>query len=114
VDRLRETASLEPDPREGGVAKRNLFETPRFFADLWGLEPGQAQRPHAHAQEDKCYFVLSGKAIVVSGSERYEAGPGAMVLCPAGEIHGVENPGPDPLRLLVFMAPHPRPPAGAL
>ena len=37
------------------------------------------------------------------------AGPGEAVFAPAGSSHAVHNPGPDPLTLLVFMAPHPRP-----
>jgi mannose-6-phosphate isomerase-like protein (cupin superfamily) len=96
------------------MAKHNLFETPRFFADVYVLAPGQAQPPHAHAAEDKCYFVLEGEALVTTGDQRLRAGPGALVHCPAGESHGVENPGPARLRLLVFMAPHPRAAAGGL
>lgn len=91
------------------LAKHNLFETPRFFADVYVLRPGQAQTVHRHAGEDKCYFVLSGDARIVSGDETHDVGPGAIVWCPAGEDHGVENAADGDLRLLVFMAPHPRP-----
>ena len=100
--------------REGRAdkpAKVNLFETARFFADVWVLRPGQAQAPHLHRGEDKCYHVLSGRGRVTSGAALAEVGPGEIVFCPAGEEHGVVNPGPDDLRLLVIMAPHPRPPA---
>jgi hypothetical protein len=41
------------------------------------------------------------------GAETEDHGPGTAVLAPAGESHGVENPGPDDARLLVFMAPRP-------
>ena len=79
----------------------------RFFADVYVLLPGQAQAPHEHAGEDKCYFVLEGTGTVTSGSETFEATPGQLVWCPAGEPHGVENTGKADLRLLVYMAPHP-------
>jgi len=31
------------------LQKINLFETERFFLDVYCLEPGQAQTAHAHA-----------------------------------------------------------------
>jgi mannose-6-phosphate isomerase-like protein (cupin superfamily) len=101
--------------REGRAdkpAKTNLFETARFFADVWVLRAGQAQAPHHHEREDKLYQVLSGRARVRTGAEEHDVGAGAVVFCPAGEDHAVANPGPEDLRLLVFMAPHPRPPPG--
>jgi mannose-6-phosphate isomerase-like protein (cupin superfamily) len=89
-------------------SKVNLFETARFFADVWVLQPGQSQTPHRHEREDKLYQVLSGRGRVTTGADRHEVGAGAVVFCPAGEDHAVENPGPEDLRLFVFMAPHPR------
>lgn len=109
MHRTHDTTSIR-EGREDKLAKHNLFETPRCFADVYVLRPGQAQSVHEHAGEDKCYFVLSGTGVVTSGSERIEAGPGRLVCCPAGEPHGVENTdASEDLRLLVFMAPHPRP-----
>ncbi len=107
MSRIQDTARFVQG-RPDKLAKHTLFESPRFFADVYVLEPGQHQQVHRHESEDKCYFVLEGQAVVVSGSARHEAGPGHLVHCPAGEDHGVENPGPGRVRLLVFMAPHPR------
>jgi mannose-6-phosphate isomerase-like protein (cupin superfamily) len=105
--RIRDTNAFVEGSDEK-LAKHNLFETPRFFADVYVLRPGQAQRAHVHGGEDKCYHVLSGRGVVTSGAERFAVGPGQIVFCPAGEEHGVENDGREDLRLLVFMAPHPR------
>ena len=107
--RLRDT-NLIREGRADKPAKTNLFETPRFFADVWVLRPGQAQAPHRHAGEDKLYHVLSGRGEAVSGAHVYAVGPGEIVFCPAGEDHAVRALGPEDLRLLVVMAPHPRPP----
>jgi quercetin dioxygenase-like cupin family protein len=96
--------------RDDKPAKENLFQTARFFADVWVLRPGQSQSLHRHAGEDKLYQVLSGRGRATVGAERHEVRAGHLVFCPAGEDHAVENPGPDDLRLLVFMAPHPKPP----
>ena len=107
MERVKDTNTIT----EGGsekLAKHNLFETPRFFADVYVLRPGQAQAVHSHAGEDKCYHVLAGTVRVTTGSEVVEARPGTIVFCPAGEDHGVENDSAADARLLVFMAPHPR------
>lgn len=108
MERMRDTNAIT-EGREEKLAKHGLFETANFFADVYVLRPGQAQAVHEHAGEDKCYHVLSGRGRVTSGAEVFDAGPGTIVWCPAGAPHGVENPeGGEDLRLLVFMAPHPR------
>ncbi len=108
MNRMRDTTTIT-EGRDDKLAKHNLFETPRCFADVYVLRPGQAQSVHSHAGEDKCYFVLEGAARVTSGAEVFEAAPGAIVWCPAGEDHGIENPAAEgDLRVLVFMAPHPK------
>jgi quercetin dioxygenase-like cupin family protein len=89
------------------LAKHNLFETPRFFLDVYCLAPGQAQKAHAHAGSDKVYVVLEGRCRFQVGNESAEHSEGAAVFCPAGEPHGVDNPGPANARLLVMMAPAP-------
>ena len=93
------------------MRKNNLFETDRFFCDLYCLEPGQSQSPHAHPGSDKVYVVMEGEGTFRVGAQEESLEAGQAVLAPAGEIHGVVNDGPERLVCLVFMAPHPRPPA---
>ena len=89
------------------LTKSNLFETPRMFCDVYGLEPGQEQAPHTHAGADKIYYVLEGEGEFTLGAECRLFGPGYAIMAPAGEAHGVRNDGPGRLTLLVFMAPNP-------
>jgi mannose-6-phosphate isomerase-like protein (cupin superfamily) len=89
------------------MKKNNIFATKRFFCDVYCFEPGQAQKPHAHVGSDKLYLVVDGLARIRIGDEERDSGPGAAVLAPAGVEHGVVNPGPGRLRLLVVMAPPP-------
>ncbi|HLI25427.1 MAG TPA: cupin domain-containing protein [Chloroflexota bacterium] len=86
------------------LQKLNLFETPRCFADVYCLEAGQEQAPHAHEGADKLYVVLEGRALVRVGEEERELRPQQAALAPSGQAHGVRNPGPERLTLLVFMA----------
>ncbi|RPI11451.1 MAG: cupin domain-containing protein [Zetaproteobacteria bacterium] len=89
------------------MQKVPLFDTERFFCDLYCLAPGQAQRVHSHADSDKVYYVLSGLASVQVGDESADAEAGTAVLAPAGQPHGVANRSDGPATLLVFMAPKP-------
>jgi quercetin dioxygenase-like cupin family protein len=89
------------------MQKINLFETPRFFCDVYCLEPGQAQKAHRHEDADKIYALLEGEVQVRVGEETATLAAGQAVLAPAGVDHGVENVGPGRAALLVFMAPRP-------
>lgn len=91
------------------LAKSNLFETPRFFCDVYCLAPGQEQAPHTHGGNDKVYHVIEGEVVFRDGAEELPGRPGDTLWCAAGKVHGVRNPGPGNAVLLVFMAPHPRP-----
>lgn len=89
------------------LQKSNLFATRNFFCDVYGLEPGQEQKVHAHSDEDKLYFVLAGRGLFVVGEERQELGERQIVFAPAGAPHGVKNTSDERLTLLVFMTPNP-------
>ena len=97
------SARFAPDKMQ----KVNLFETARFFCDVYCLEPGQEQKPHAHEGADKIYYVLAGRGTFLIGEERRELDGQQIVLAPAGAPHGVRNTGEERLTLLVFMAPNP-------
>jgi quercetin dioxygenase-like cupin family protein len=89
------------------MAKVNLFETARFFCDVYCLLPGQSQKVHSHAANDKLYYILRGEAKVTVGAESRLLREGEIVLAPAGEPHGIANESAHEATCLVFMAPHP-------
>lgn len=89
------------------MAKINLFESRRMFADLYCLKPGQEQKPHTHEGEDKMYFVLEGDVTAIVGDEERTISAGQSCATPAGAPHGVRNDSQKNAVLLVFMAPHP-------
>ena len=89
------------------MQKVSLFETDRMFTDVYCLEPGQAQRAHAHANADKVYVVIEGIARVLVGADEGDVEAGSAVLAPAGVEHGVRNSSLERVVLLVFMAPNP-------
>ena len=89
------------------MKKHNLFQTPRFFCDVYCFEPGQEQKGHVHSDQDKVYLVLEGEGTFRIGNDSRVLGSGKGTMAPAGEEHGVLNHTGERLRVLVFMAPNP-------
>ena len=103
IVRLEDFKKFSPEK----MKKNNLFQTPRFFCDVYGLEPGQAQQGHVHGEQDKVYIVLDGQGTFQVGKEEQVLSAGEGVMASAGEAHGVRNHTPQRLTLLVFVAPNP-------
>lgn len=101
--KLEERRRFSPEK----MVKAGLFETGRFFCDLYCFEPGQAQKPHTHSDSDKIYVVLEGQGRFRVGEEERDLGAATAILAPAGVEHGVVSLGPARLILLVFMTPKP-------
>jgi quercetin dioxygenase-like cupin family protein len=95
--------------RPGASAHRHHRNTDgRQLRDgRWRLEPGQAQKTHAHADATKFYFVVEGRVRATLGPETREIGPGEMCWSAPGEPHGVENASNARAVLLVAMGPNP-------
>ena len=93
------------------MKKVGLFETERFFLDLYCLEPGQSQKPHAHEGCDKVYLVVEGSGRVRVGDETRALARGEAVLAGSGEVHGIENDSGARLVVLTFMSPPPGKPS---
>jgi quercetin dioxygenase-like cupin family protein len=89
------------------MQKIPLFDSSKYFCDLYCLKPGQDQRVHSHAESDKIYVVLRGQGLFHIAGEERQLGSGEAVCAKPGEDHGVKNAGKDDLVLLVFMAPRP-------
>jgi quercetin dioxygenase-like cupin family protein len=89
------------------MKKNNLFQTPRFFCDIYCFESGQEQKGHIHGEQDKVYLVLEGQGTFQVGSKKKVLGPGQGTMAPAGEEHGVKNHTAQRLKVLVFVAPNP-------
>ena len=89
------------------MQKIPLFDSAKYFCDLYCLKSGQDQRIHSHAESDKIYFVLRGKGRFHIGGEEQDLNAGQSVIARPNEAHGVRNVSADDLVLLVFMCPRP-------
>jgi quercetin dioxygenase-like cupin family protein len=101
--RVGEHVKFSPDR----MARIALATTERAQLDLYCLSPGQEQRPHAHADQDKIYYVLEGTARVHLDGQESTLEAGEALVAPAGHAHGLRNAGDAPLVALVVVAPPP-------
>ena len=69
----------------GKMVKANQFESNRMFVDYYLLDPGQEQKPHTHADNDKLYFVLEGRGTFLLGEHEHTIGAGEGCVAAAGE-----------------------------
>ncbi len=90
------------------LGKVGLFSTERFFLDLYCLEAGQSQTPHAHIGCDKVYVVTQGHVRVRVGDDERTLAAGEAVLAASGELHGLLNDSHERAVVLTLMAPPPR------
>jgi len=91
-----------PPPR-----KATIMDGDQLFLGMNVYGPGDGQAPHIHADQDKVYIVTEGEGDFQVGEETRRCGVGAVISAGAGVVHGVTNPGPGRLVLLVAMAPPP-------
>jgi len=89
------------------MQKVTVFESQKYFCDLYCLKPGQDQRVHSHAESDKIYLVLSGRGLFHIAGEERELAEGEVVIARPGQDHGVKNSSSGDLVLMVFMTPRP-------
>ncbi len=101
--RVRDQVKLQADK----MAKIALATTPRAQLDLYCVAPGQSQKPHTHADQDKIYFVLEGRGRFQVGEGEETLVAGEAVVATAGTPHGLVNDGSEPLLCLVVVTPPP-------
>lgn len=89
-----------------GKSEVALGET--LFAGLNSFEPGQEHAAHAHAGQDKLYFILEGAGMVQVGDQAELLSAGDAAFAPSGVMHSIRNPGPGRLVVMAVLAPPPK------
>jgi quercetin dioxygenase-like cupin family protein len=89
------------------LAKIALATTDRAQLDLYCVAPGQSQKPHTHADQDKIYYVLEGAGRFSLGDTEERVAAGEALVAPAGVEHGLVNDSTSPLLVLVVVTPPP-------
>jgi hypothetical protein len=58
-----------------------------------------------HHNDDEAWYVLEGALVIRAGDNVIELPAGSAYLVPRGTPHTYWNPGPAPVRYLLFMTP---------
>jgi len=93
------------------MGKSTLFESARLLVGLNAFEPGQQHALHAHAGQDKLYYVLEGDGQFLLDGRELPMRSGDLLIAPEGVPHGVRNSGTARLLVLAVLAPAPAKPA---
>lgn len=72
--------------------------------DVW-TRPGHRAPEHVHPEMEERWEVVAGRAAFRIGGEQREAGPGEVVVAPAGTPHSAWNPTGGEVRLRIEMRP---------
>lgn len=93
-----------------GLMKWKRFVTGLMLHAHWDsfehnrIEPGGAVGEHVHTRTEEIYFIVSGKGLMHYGDERFEVGPGDLIMTPLNGRHGIENIGDEELEFVVVEA----------
>lgn len=72
-----------------GIVSKTIVDESRTKVVLFSFAPGQSLSEHT-ASVPASIHVLQGRASILLGEERYEAGPGSYVFMPANLRHAVD------------------------
>jgi len=104
IRKVSSLAKFSPDK----MGKSNVVQGEFLFAGLNSFEPGQEHAAHAHAGQDKLYFILEGSGVVQVGDVTEELSAGDAAFAPSGVMHAIRNPGPERLVVMAVLAPPPK------
>jgi mannose-6-phosphate isomerase-like protein (cupin superfamily) len=89
------------------MGKATIFESPRLLVGLNAFEAGQEHALHAHAGQDKVYYVLEGTGLFLLDDRELPMKAGDLLAAPEGVPHGVRNTGSGRLLVMAILAPAP-------
>lgn len=89
------------------MGKSTIFESPQLLVGVNAFEPGQEHVLHAHAGQDKVYYVVEGSGLFLLDGRELSMQAGDLLVAPENIPHGVRNTGPDRLLVLAVLAPAP-------
>jgi mannose-6-phosphate isomerase-like protein (cupin superfamily) len=65
----------------------------------------EAAKPHTHTRSAEMFYVLEGRAEVLSGSRIVTAGEGDLIVVPPNQVHAFATPKNSSAELLIVQAP---------
>jgi quercetin dioxygenase-like cupin family protein len=110
-----ETDSSPPD--EHSVVKQTHLDFDRYFSVVMETPEARAAEmtvesgrtvggpDNDHADSDQWLYVVSGTGVTTVDGDDHRIDAGDLLLIEAGESHGIENDGDEPLETVNFYTP---------
>lgn len=94
-------------PSENEPIRSVIAESLDAVIVAWLVEPGQRIAPHVHPDGQDTWTILAGQGdyLTDGGGACATIVAGDVVVAPKGAVHGVVNPGPQPLRFISVVSP---------
>jgi len=93
------------------VTKRVCFQTPEVLVFVLTLGQGHSIPPHKHPGSALVMHVSAGSGLITVDGQEHRVQQGDVILLTGDEELGMQNPGQEPLVLLVSLSPNPSDPA---
>lgn len=98
------------DIEEGGVVRRTVFESEQLWVQVLSLDRNGSHGPVSDRGADALLTIVAGEAVFQVNRSRRRMKQWGSILAPAGSDLVITNASPDPLVVLMVVAP---PPAGS-
>ena len=92
----------------GSIKRRSLFKKhsrlPVKFEE-WEFEAGVSEGDHIHEGAEsleEVYYILTGEGMMTMDGDQIPVSSGDAIMVAPGVDHGVFNPGPQTMRLLII------------
>jgi glyoxylate utilization-related uncharacterized protein len=92
---------------EGSVVRRTVFESERLWAQLLCLDRNGSFGPLSDADADAVLTIVAGEAVFLVDRGRRRLKQWGSVLVPHGSQVVIRNASPEPLVILMTVAPPP-------
>jgi quercetin dioxygenase-like cupin family protein len=95
-------------PTDAGEPIRSVItESPDAVIVAWYIQPGQKIAAHIHPHGQDTWTILSGQGeyFLDPMGNTQPIAAGDVVIAPIGALHGVVNPGPEPLQFISVVSP---------
>lgn len=96
----------EPNPRTlKHLAAPWTIGSENIWVGLSEVDPGSESNAHSHEKTEEVFYVVSGEGYIVVGDERQAVPAGSVVVAPPGDMHQLQNPGGETLKVICSASP---------
>jgi quercetin dioxygenase-like cupin family protein len=83
-----------------------LLDSKHLSVCVIRVASGETVRPaHSHPNGEEVIYIIKGSGRVLVNGEVSPVREGSVVLFPQGQIHMLQNTGPDEMKVICFFAP---------